>query len=706
MSKEVQIKVEGMHCTNCAMNVSRVLHNQGLQDVNVDFATGEVTFEAPDDGQVPVAVRNIEELGYKVVKNKEDHHHENHDSVRRRFFISLVFTVPLLLHMFLPFHLLHNPWFQLILSLPVMYIGIIHFGRSAWLSLKSGMPNMDVLITLGSGSAFLYSLAGMFLYDSAEVGNYLFFETSASIITLVLLGNLIEHISVKQTTSAISDLSKIQVTRAKKYVKDLLGERIIEVDYSAVKLGDILVVNTGDKVPVDGKIVSGAASVDESLITGESIPADKEEGDSVIGGTILLSGSFRMNADKVGRDTLLSQIIQVIRSAQMKRPEIQRVGDQVSAVFVPVVLSIAIITFLLSFFAFSVDLKDALMRGVAVLVISCPCAMGLATPTAVMVGLGKAARRGIVVKGADTLEKLAKVSTVIFDKTGTITTGNFRIKSIQCFDRDEDYVKSLIAKLEQSSSHPIAVSMLKELGPVDTSMFNFTVASEMKGLGITAEDAAGNSYQIGSYLIARHLVPDKGHALYLVENNRLIAAIDIKDEIKPGAAEAVKHLKDKGFHVVLLSGDNESNCRAAAEAVGITEYYAQHTPQQKLEVIEKLSEKVHVAMVGDGINDAPALARANVGISLGNATSIAIQSAQVILLKSNNLELIADTMLVGRLTLRTIKQNLFWAFFYNIVAIPVAALGMLNPMIAAFTMGLSDVVVIGNSIRLKTKRLF
>ncbi|MBA3901825.1 MAG: cadmium-translocating P-type ATPase, partial [Bacteroidetes bacterium] len=483
-------------------------------------------------------------------------------------------------------------------------------------------------------------------------------------------------------------------------------EHINEINAAEINKGDILQVNTGDKIPVDGKIVSGTVLIDESMITGESIPVEKSTGDEVIGGTIITSGNIRMNAEKVGSETVLAKIIEMVRNAQQKRPAIQKLGDKISAIFVPVVVGISAITFIIWYLIIGVPLATAIMTSIAVLVISCPCAMGLATPTAVMVGIGRAAKNGILIKGGNTLQELSNIKTVVFDKTGTLTTGNFKIKNIHTYNgAGETEVKNLLYSIEQHSSHPIAKSIVSELKQKAT-LLNLPDVSEIKGMGLKASDDEGNQYFLGGALAVRHLVENAAFNIYLVKNDKLIAAVDVEDEIKPSAKEVINNLKNKGIHTVLLSGDKKEKCEALASLLNIDTVHSEQLPSQKLEIIEELQKSGPVAMVGDGINDAPALAKATVGISLGNATQVAIQSAQVILLNGNDLNNVINAFQVGKHSVITIKQNFFWAFIYNIVAIPIAAMGMLSPMVAALAMAFSDVVVVGNSIRLKSKKIF
>ncbi|TAH43708.1 MAG: cation-translocating P-type ATPase [Bacteroidetes bacterium] len=717
---KILLQVEGMDCANCAQTISRSLQKNGLENVNVNFASGEVTFELVSPESIDKAVEKIHDLGYHVTQRSdkskagsvtEPHAHNTHsksNSTKIKFYWSALFSLPLLMHMFLAYPLLHNAYFQLILCTPVMLIGWSHFGKSAWSSLKAGFPNMDVLITIGSSAAFIYSLIGMFQFQgSHEIHNYLFFETAATIITLVLLGNLIEQRSVRQTTTAIHDLSKLQPNRAKLVVTENGNERIIDTDIHEVKKGDILLVNTGDKIPVDGIVLKGDALINESIISGESLPVSKEQDDQLTGGTLLESGSIYMKAERVGADTTLSQIIQLVKDAQHSKPEIQKLGDRISAIFVPAVIAISTLTFIVGYFFIDIPAQKALMSAIAVLVVSCPCAMGLATPTAVMVGLGRAAHHGILIKGGSTLEQFTGLKTIVFDKTGTLTTGRFKISQFKVLEGDENEIKKILHSLEQHSSHPIAQSLTEELKDYadDSNQLRWKEVKEDKGIGINAEDDKGNLYSAGSYKMVRHFHTDNSHAIYILKNNKLIATVDLSDEIKKGTKETIAKLKAQGLRVIMLSGDRDEVCQRVARETGITEVFSEQLPAQKLALIQKLSKESPTAMIGDGINDAPALAKATIGISLSNATAVAMQSAQVILLQQQDLSILIQALSIGRKTYQTIRQNLFWAFFYNVLTIPIAAAGLLSPMIGALSMAFSDLVVIGNSVRLKFRKI-
>lgn len=693
----IELNVKGMTCTNCALGIERYLKKEGLEGVQVDFGNEEVVFDLVEPKKLPNFINGIEKLGFEVVK--DDAAPTGMSKIEKYFYFSLPFTFLLILHMFLPHGFLHEPWVQFGLALPVYLVGIYHFGRSAWYSLRSGMPNMDVLIAIGITAAFGYSLYGTLTHAGPD---FLFYETAASIVSLVLLGNLLEHKSVQRTTSAIKDLSQLQPSLATRLVHYPGGERLEKVPSKDILIGDQLIANEGDQIAVDGLLLEGTVEVDESMISGESLPVVKRVGDKLIGGTLVVAGTLKMEATAIGKGTTLSRIIDLVKKAQADKPAIQQLADKISAVFVPAVLIVSALTFLLSYFVFDVSLQASIIHSVAVLVISCPCAMGLATPTAVIVGIGRASKQGILIKGGRTLEAFGKVERMVFDKTGTLTTGAFSIADFYSEAGLAEREKSIVLAMEQRSSHPIARSLTRELqNHTPAKLLDIT---ELKGKGLEAKDAEGNLFQLGSYHWLGTDQIESGHDLYLLENGRLLAWLDIEDEIRPQAAALIDFLKSEGIQSVLLSGDRDAKCQSIAAKLGIDEVYSEQLPDQKLALIEKFAAEKSTAMIGDGINDAPALARANVGISLGNATEVAIQSAEVILL-NENLALIPELFKISKHTVLTIKQNLFWAFFYNVLAIPMAAFGFLTPIVGAATMALSDVVVIGNSLRLKRKSI-
>jgi Cu+-exporting ATPase len=698
MASRISCKVEGMSCSNCALSISKYLQNEGMQNVMVSFATGDVSFDWNNRKPVDKLLQGINNLGYRVAMPDQIKKNERFlSSLTAKFFFCLVFTIPLLLHMFIGWHWLHHPYVQLALALPVYITGMWQFGRSAVRSLRSGVPNMDVLISIGATAAFVYSLAGTVMSLGS---NYLFYETAASIITLIFLGNMIEERSVRQTTSAISDLAKMQITSAKLIIPGT--EQIKETDSRELKAGDKVLVNTGDKIPVDGIIYRGSGYVNEAMITGESRPVFRNENDKVIGGTLLENGSIKMDVTATGRDTVLSYIIELVKQAQGNKSNMQRLADRISAVFVPVVIGIALLTFGLAYFVFHIPFRYSMMRSIAVLVIACPCAMGLATPLAVMVGLGRAARNGILIKGAHTLESFKNIRQVVFDKTGTLTTGKMAISAIKILQGNREELQQIVYSLEKYSSHPIAKTFLREWK--NTPEIALDKINEIKGIGIEATDKQGHHYQAGSYKIAEALTGDHTHHVYVVKDHQLLGWIDLEDTIRQDAGEVIAFLKKRNIKTILLSGDRQEKCDALAKQLGIDEVYAEQSPEQKMQKVDMLVHQAPTAMVGDGINDAPALARTDIGISLSDATQVAMQSANVILL-SDRLKNLPLALELGKHTYQTIKGNLFWAFFYNVIAIPVAAFGFLSPIIGAAVMGLSDVVLAVNSIRLKYKKV-
>ncbi len=696
--KLTELQVEGMDCANCAASITKFLERKGLQDVYVNFSTGDVRFSQGNSKLTPEDVKaGINKLGYTVVEAEQP---QPWWTLERKLIVSAIFTFPLLMNHLLMmagihFPALENPWVQLVLCLPPFVIGFLHFGRSGLSSLRGGVPNMDVLIFIGATSAFIYSLVGTFTAET----RFIFYETSATIITLVLVGNWLEKRAVQQTTSAIGELSRLQVKRARRIMP---SGTLVMIDREEIRPGHRLQVNEGDQIPADGVIIQGRATVDESMLTGESLPVEKETGQSVIGASLVSDGNFQMEVRAAGRDTVLSQMIELVKTAQQDKPAIQRLADRISAIFVPVVLTIALLTFLIAHFGFNLPGQQALMNAIAVLVISCPCAMGLATPTAVMVGVGRLARNGILIRGGQTVEIFSKIKNMIFDKTGTLTTGNFRISKVD-YHTDERRANALIYALEKHSSHPIARSLVEEMENRPNGVdLGALVVEEEKGIGITARDEQGNLFRIGSARILPDGGAEEASRIFLTENDQLLASVEISDELKTEASATIDFLKSNGITPVILSGDRREKTAEVAQKLGISRYYAQQLPAEKLQIVEALSRQAPTAMVGDGINDAPALAKATVGVSLSNASQAAIQSAQVVLL-NGNLEHLRQAVAISRETVTTIRQNLFWAFAYNIVAIPIAALGFLSPMWGAFFMAFSDVVVIGNSIRLKHK---
>ena len=702
----IELKVEGMTCANCAQSITRYLERKGLEDVYVNFQTKEVHYKEDDQVLDEIAVKaGIHKLGFEVIDESQA---PPFWTLERKLFVSAIFTFPLLLHHLLmmagtglPFF--DNPIIQLMICLPVYGIGFVFFGKSAISSLRGGVPNMDVLIFIGSTAAFIYSLVGTF----TGVEAYIFYETTATIITLVLVGNYLEHRAVHQTTSAIGELTHLQKQKARKIMP---SGTIVELSAEELKKGDTVLVNTGDVIPADGKIYKGSGAVNEAAITGESLPVYKELGAEVIGGAVLEEGSFEFKVAAVGKQSIVGQMIELVKLAQADKPDIQRLADKISAIFVPVVLSIALLTFVISVWAFGIPAHKAIMNAIAVLVISCPCAMGLATPTAVMVGVGRLARNGILVKGGQSLEVLAKARHIVFDKTGTLTTGDFKIKKIEVEATEKLQALRHIYALEQYSVHPIASALQNEIEHqiLIENLPKLEASDEQKGLGVRAKDAEGNLWWIGSQKQALQqeiAVPkDDDASLFFGKNHQLMARLFIEDTLKEGAADLIKLVKKQDMEPVLLSGDRAGKVAEVAHDLGIAKQFGGQLPRQKLEKIDELKASGITVMVGDGVNDAPALAKADIGISMGSGAGAAIQSAKIILLK-DNLSNLGKALGITKATVQTIRQNLFWAFAYNVVAIPFAAMGYLNPMWGALFMAFSDVVVIGNSIRLKYRKI-
>ena len=700
-----------MDCNNCAQSIQRYLERKGLTDVMVNFQTREVRYRPDDSVLDPAGVRaGIEKLGFTVVEDApaghdphagHHHAHEHEDRARRRLLICALLTAPLLIgHLLMTvgvhLPLMHNGWVQLALAGPVYLVGGLYFGRSALAGLRARMLNMDVLIWLGATAAMVYSLVGLYWQNP----DYYFFETAATIITLVLVGNWLEARAVERTTTAIGALSELQENEARRVMP---SGTVVSMPVEEVSVGDVLRVNTGDKVPLDGTVTSGTLTVNEAMLTGESLPQERGVGDRLLGGSIVVSGRADLDVTAGYRDGTLARIIELVKTAQADKPGLQRLADRVSAVFVPVVIVIAVLTFLIGWGTGYATATQALMNAIAVLLISCPCAMGLATPTAVMVGVGRLARLGILVRGGSTVERLAGIERMVFDKTGTLTTGELRVERLLLAPgADEATVSGLIYELEQFSSHPIARSIAAHFADRARHEPPTLTVTETPGLGLTATDAAGNTYYLG----ANRNLPDPNVPadadVVLLKNDRYLAAVLLADEIRKGARAQVQALDERRVETVLLTGDRRAKAEAVAEELGISTVYAEQLPDQKLAVIAALSAERPTAMVGDGINDAAALSRADLGIALGGGSAAALDAAQVVLLR-DDLSLLTEGRRVADLTLRTIRESLFWAFSYNIVAIPLAALGYLNPMWAALFMAFSDVVVIGNAIRLKTR---
>ena len=728
MKERAELSVGGMTCAVCAGRVEKQLQGlPGIQQAVVNLAGEKATIEYDSSViQVEDMRKAIEDIGYRAhdlsSQAEIDQEREERDKEIRKqrnmFIFSLAFSLPLLLTMLdhlgitdkLP-GILMNPWFQLFLATPVQFIPGSHFYKDGYHALKSGSANMSVLVALGTSAAYFYSVAVTF-WGSRLGLQEVYFESSAVIITLIILGKLLEARAKGRTSEAIKKLVGLQAKTARIITDD--GERDVPIE--EVKVGNLIIVRPGERIPVDGVITDGFSAVDESMLTGESVPIDKQVGDEVIGSTINTHGSFTFEATKVGRDTALAQIVRIVEEAQGSKAPIQRMADIISSKFVPAVVAVAVVTFALWYLKGDPgNFTRALINMTAVLVIACPCALGLATPTSIMVGTGKGAENGILIKGGEHLENAHKVTAVVLDKTGTITKGEPALTDVVVIGEfTEDELLRLVASAERGSEHPLGQAIIKgalarnlELGEVR----NFTA---VPGQGIQAEIdgknlLVGNRRLMHENEIHTEDVEDIMQELEQGGKTAMLAAVDgilsgvtaVADTIKPTSFEAIRAMKGMDLEVYMLTGDNERTAQAIAQEVGITHVLAEVLPEDKAEVVQRLKNRgLTVGMVGDGINDAPALVTADVGFAIGTGTDVAIESADITLIKGDLKGVVAAIQL-SRSTMRNVKENLFWALIYNTIGIPVAALGLLSPMVAGAAMAFSSVSVVSNALRLK-----
>ena len=744
LTAETSFGVTGMTCANCSSRVERKLgKTEGVLDATVNLATERATVRyLPDVVSLQALRKVVEDTGYGVLKDeagkdrgdaeREAREHER-ATLKRDLTVAVVFAAPLILLVMLPmfFPVLEAQLMRLIPMQTLFYISfvlasVVQFGpglrfyRPGWKSLRHGSPDMNSLVMIGTSAAYGYSLVATFVPQLLPAGTvHVYFEASAAIITLILVGKYFEAVAKGRTSEAIKKLVKLQPKTAR-VVRD--GQEL-ELPTGEVVPGDTVSVRPGEKIPVDGRVVSGSSYVDASMITGESVPVQKSEGDEVVGGTINKTGAFRFTATKVGADTVLAQIIKMVEEAQGSKPRIQALADKVVSVFVPVVMGIATVTFLLwLFLGPDPALTFALVNTVAVLIIACPCAMGLATPTSIMVGTGKAAELGVLFKKGDALQSLQEARTVALDKTGTLTKGKPELTDLVVqpgFERAE--VLGLVAAVETQSEHPIAEAIVAAAKQDKLELANVQEFNAVPGFGVEAH-VAGRTVNVGADRYMKKLglevsafaeeagrLADEGKSpLYAAIDGSLAAVIAVADPIKASTPAAIAKLHDLGFRVAMITGDNRRTAQAIAAQLGIDEVLAEVLPDGKVDAVKKLQgEGRKVAFVGDGVNDAPALAQADIGLAIGTGTDIAIESADVILM-SGDLRGIPNAVALSKATLNNIKQNLFWAFVYNIILIPVAAGALypafgvlLSPILAAAAMGLSSIFVLTNALRLR-----
>lgn len=722
---KVEIDIEGMSCASCSAKIDKVLNeHDGISNATVNLTTEKATV-AYDITKIKPSeiIEEITKLGYGASIIKEDN--ADADKVRKekeirklriQLIISIILSLPLLIAMIdmvlgrnIPF--LHNAYFQLIVATPVQFVIGSKFYRNAYHALRAKSANMDVLIAMGTSAAYFYSVYNTF-FQRVAAGEMkdLYFESAVVIITLILLGKYFEAIAKGKTSETIKKLIGLQPKTARIIVGDV--EKDIPIE--EVSVGDIIVVRPGERIPVDGVIVDGSSSVDESMLTGESMPIDKQAGDAIVGASINKLGSFTFKATKVGKDTILSQIIKMVEDAQGSKAPIQKIADKVSGIFVPVVISIAIVTFFIWYLAIG-NATMGFISMVAVLVIACPCALGLATPTAIMVGTGKGAENGILIKGGEHLERSYQIDAVVLDKTGTITKGKPEVTDIIVVgDLGHSEIVRLAATAEKKSEHPLAQAIY-ESGSADFEQIGDPDSfAAIPGRGVEAL-VDGDNVLLGTRMLmfenqinvdyieqtVTDLEKQGKTAMIMAVNGRIQAVIAVADTIKESSKAAIQELYNLGIDVYMLTGDNQRTANAIAKEVGVNNVIAEVLPENKAEEVNKLKEAGKtVAMVGDGINDAPALATADIGMAMGTGTDVAIEAADITLMRGD-LHAIPASIRLSKKTMRKIKQNLFWAFFYNVIGIPIAALGLLNPMIAGAAMAFSSVSVVTNSLSLK-----
>jgi P-type Cu+ transporter len=730
--KKVNIKITGMHCASCVKIISKALkRNEGIKSASVNFSTekASVVFDQKKIDEAKI-ISIIEKKGYsgKIISNQGNHRHKikleekekKKDLARLRFkvILSAIFAIPaFILGMFF----MKTPLFMgqeyvmWLLATPIQFYIGWQFYTGSWTALKNKSANMDSLIALGTSAAYFYSV-----YAVLSGQGHHYFEASAVLITLVVFGKYLEAVAKGKTSDAISKLMKLGAKTATVIRKINGKNKEIKIPIDKVVVGDIVIVKPGQKVPVDGIITEGHSTLDESLVTGESIPVEKKKGDTVIGSTINKVGAFKFKATKVGSETTLSRIVKLIEEAQTKKAPIQRFADTVSSYFVPIVILIALVTFTFWFSIAHTEVGFAILAAVAVLVIACPCALGLATPTAIMVGTGKGAKQGILIKGGDALETAHKLKYIVFDKTGTITKGKPEVTEVI----GAKNTLEIAASIENNSEHPLAEAIVVYGKKKKIKFKKITGFKAIVGKGVKAK-IGSKQYHLGNPKLMKELkvnlknydskikrLEEEGKTVMVLSmGKKIVGIIAVADEIKKDSFKAIQKLEKMGIKAYMITGDNERTAKAIAKKAGIKNYFASVLPDEKAKHVKKLQRTGKVAMVGDGINDAPALAQADIGIAMGSGTDVAMESGSIVLMRDSLLD-IPKAIKLSKMTMAKIRQNMFWALFYNTLGIPIAAgvlypwTGwLLSPMIAGGAMALSSVSVITNSLLLKRRKL-
>lgn len=721
--EKVQLDIIGMTCAACVTRVEKGLNKiDGVTNAAVNLASEKASVDfIPGKANTGQLIAAIKKAGYdaKVIGDANEDYERSaretaYKKMKMKFIIGAVLSSLFLIQMVSEisinfgngqFVFLLNPWLQLLLATPVQFYVGGHYYRDAYNAVRGFSANMAVLVVLGTSAAYIYSL----IVTVLGTGQFLYFEVASVVLTLVVLGKLLETRAKGQTSEAIKTLMGLQAKTAR-VIRD--GKEV-DIPIEDVQAGDLLFVRAGEKIPVDGEITEGTTSIDESMLTGESMPVNKKVGDKVIGATVNKHGAITFKATKVGKETALAQIIKLVEEAQGSKAPIQRLVDKISGVFVPIVIVVALLTFAITYFL--VGFAPALVSTIAVLVIACPCALGLATPTAVMVGTGKGAENGLLIKSAEHLENARRLTTVILDKTGTITKGEPEVTDIVSFGQlSEEELLQLAATAERGSEHPLGEAIVNSAQEKELQLQNAVNFNAIPGHGIQVEIdnqlvlignkklMHKNKIEIDQAINRMEKLEGQGKtAMLMAVDGALTGMIAVADTVKETSAEAIKLLKQMGLEVIMITGDNRRTAEAIASQVGIDRVLAEVLPEDKSAEVEKLKQEgKNVGMVGDGINDAPALAAANVGIAIGTGTDVAMEAADITLMRGDLIGIV-DTIRLSKSTMRKIRQNLFWAFIYNVVLIPVAAIGLLNPILAGAAMAFSSVSVVGNTLFLR-----